>query len=1154
MDVHGCALVGNGSAALSNCDKLRVLDLSSNSLTVLPSNFPRGLSHLFLDSNPIHATATELTGIVNGAPNIAALDVAFLALSVNLENTRLTKPTDCRLGPEPPQCAFVLHLHDAQNRAVKVGRLQPNLTLGVRGVRALMEDLGVGRYKAVVPAAWRPNAIGSLRVNFFDGDGTEFTPKYDGNGATGKEPEFSMALRSVEYGAVACSAGSHMVPHPASGAICVCAPGYESDVADANSSIVASCHKVCGNNTIGAACDRCPVGFYYLAGACHRCPIYAICHGGVLEYAAAVPCPAGRQPDAAGERCDPCPPGQTNRGMAICTPCGANQVPTADATSCICTFGHYNSSKFDKQKLTCISQDFSKPAGRASAQCEPCGGNQACVVCDDDMKTLPGWQALGVATQWSILKCPLDDACLGEDRGCSDGYTGPLCAVCSTGYARMRNLCKLCTETGIEMAVIVVSILVCCPAAWIGSQLLSASRRSPAAVSTQLAGSGNPVHRSIQQYILEDVSQTKASQRQKMMAMARVVFQPGRIIIGFFQVIMQIGPVLHLDFPPWMEKVLDYMRPLAIDFQTILQIKCLGELGFDVVWIIKTLIVPTTVAGFILLWYFYERRKVDRGIAGERCRGNLFVLVFLIYPGISNRAFGVFNCRTLSVSVRVLVADYSVECDSDQHSVIRLLAAIVVVCFSCGVPVILMLMMFQRTREHNTTTDADRFVARRVAEELQLDDRVAVDAIRDVRMGKEYSFMVTAFQPRFFYWEGVDMLRKLAMVGLLVLCGQGSLSQIFIGLCISTTSLVAQTRLSPYKHWEDNHLKVATEVAIFLTLLVAMMLKATATEGTSTNELVSIASLDVLLVCVFVLGLPVAFIMTILRKRGQMRQALVPAPVNVPTEERRRAIRLFQLGIGSAAEVRVLADFIGKLDHMVNQATHIFISYRVSADAELARQLYEQLSLRTLEATGQRMKVYLDKVRLEDGQRWDTGFMGGLAKSMVFIPIVSVGALRGMTNLGARDDEAADYMLVEWAAALELQQRGTVNAVFPLIVAAADNFNAEANAAFGGVDALPDRVSKMTLDTVAFHLEEATGDGSTALLQRMVQEAGGGDAELTVRRLIKALLKFQGVQYSYSVGTQLDQCVVRAHQTVASCLQRAGPMDNSDVALDSGEL
>jgi hypothetical protein len=170
MNIHGNTLSGNGSATLAGCGNLRVLDLSNNSLTVLPANLPLGLTHLFLGSNPIQATATELTGIVDGAPALAALDVAFLALPVDLMSTVVTKPDDCQLGLTAPPCTFVLQLYDKQGQLVKVGGLYTNLLLGVGGLRTRMDDLADGRYAAVVPPAWAPNATGPLTVRFYDGN------------------------------------------------------------------------------------------------------------------------------------------------------------------------------------------------------------------------------------------------------------------------------------------------------------------------------------------------------------------------------------------------------------------------------------------------------------------------------------------------------------------------------------------------------------------------------------------------------------------------------------------------------------------------------------------------------------------------------------------------------------------------------------------------------------------------------------------------------------------------------------------------------------------------------------------------------------------------------------------------------------------------
>ena len=52
--------------------------------------------------------------------------------------------------------------------------------------------------------------------------------------------------------------------------------------------------------------------------------------------------------------------------------------------------------------------------------------------------------------------------------------------------------------------------------------------------------------------------------------------------------------------------------------------------------------------------------------------------------------------------------------------------------------------MVRRMRDYAGSSNSERFVARRVADELKLADRVAADAIRDVTTGREYSFLVSA--------------------------------------------------------------------------------------------------------------------------------------------------------------------------------------------------------------------------------------------------------------------------------------------------------------------------------------------------------------------------------------------------------------------------
>ena len=83
------------------------------------------------------------------------------------------------------------------------------------------------------------------------------------------------------------------------------------------------------------------------------------------------------------------------------------------------------------------------------------------------------------------------------------------------------------------------------------------------------------------------------------------------------------------------------------------------------------------------------------------------------------------------------------------------------------------------------------------------------------------------------------------------------------------------------------------------------------------------------------------------------------------------------------------------------------------------------------------------------------------------------------------------------------------------------------------------KVPESTLEKVSFHLKETTGDGSTEKLRVLMQDTSGSP-EPTVRRLIAALLKFQGGKFSYAEAGAVRQYAVRMHAVVDGCLQRVG--------------
>ena len=155
-------------------------------------------------------------------------------------------------------------------------------------------------------------------------------------------------------------------------------------------------------------------------------------------------------------------------------------------------------------------------------------------------------------------------------------------------------------------------------------------------------------------------------------------------------------------------------------------------------------------------------------------------------PPITNRLFAMLNCRRISATEDVLVADYQVDCNSDRHKWFVFLAWTMIVCFSAAVPIVMMLLMkrtraeqkkqfmtpewrefataivFPSTRFHGLhcrlllpkrAAATAEYITRQIATEFGHDNiREVRQCIIDVKLGNRYGFLVSAFKPGFFYW------------------------------------------------------------------------------------------------------------------------------------------------------------------------------------------------------------------------------------------------------------------------------------------------------------------------------------------------------------------------------------------------------------------
>jgi len=179
----------------------------------------------------------------------------------------------------------------------------------------------------------------------------------------------------------------------------------------------------------------------------------------------------------------------------------------------------------------------------------------------------------------------------------------------------------------------------------------------------------------------------------------------------------------------------------------------------------------------------------------------------------------------------------------------------------------------------------------------------------------------------------------------------------------------------------------------------------------------------------------------------------------------------------------------------VDQSFTIFLSYRVSTDAVMARAIFDQLNNSITPRLKHRVRIFLDSVGLVDGQDWEEGFMEGLVNSHIFVPLVTQGYIEPLEGeasdprgpltkrirLKGTEDDTKDHCLQEILTAKALLQNrcpeSKLRAILPIYVGPIYR-NGEADQLFHkirGTSAFPDKVSPTTTNKVVEYLRSYLG-------------------------------------------------------------------------------
>lgn len=284
------------------------------------------------------------------------------------------------------------------------------------------------------------------------------------------------------------------------------------------------------------------------------------------------------------------------------------------------------------------------------------------------------------------------------------------------------------------------------------------------------------------------------------------------ILVSWFQILNALTITYTIEWPTSFEVYsqstgpLVNLEPMGIFSST--KETCQLALPFLMNFII-TIISPLLLAFAVMFAWLVARcesnccgPKHDK-VAMKRHRYNqtttmvnsMLLISQLMYPKIGQRSFQVLRCTDVPGVGTVLLADFSIHCHTGEHMVYLAMAYTSIVVYCIGVPAIVAIVLW-RHRKH---------LHRRLVE---------------ARLGGLYKH----YELKYYLWEPLMMLYKMALAGAMVAIAPGSSLQLLIALLVSCTFMLMVLKAAPFKGHQEDLLSFFTSLSLSCSLLLGFAL------------------------------------------------------------------------------------------------------------------------------------------------------------------------------------------------------------------------------------------------------------------------------------------------------------------------------------------
>ena len=342
---------------------------------------------------------------------------------------------------------------------------------------------------------------------------------------------------------------------------------------------------------------------------------------------------------------------------------------------------------------------------------------------------------------------------------CREGHEGLLCSKCKKGYGKTYGVCAKCNSSFNASGVIFVLFTILSFLALLFGLVSNNLRKATAHAN---------------------------SKEEESIALSVV-----KIVINWLQM-ASIAAQVRVSTNESMERFFQVQDVSNISPFQFSSFNCMVQADYYAQFYASLAIPPACVILGLCLTGIHFLRKRTKSIRFW----DLFVMVsqmlwFFTYSMVSQILLGIFECRDLDRGMSVLSADLSVQCETSKHNSAVKLGYIFALLYIVGIP----LQVFAQLYRYR-------------------------GKLEDQSVKVRFMFLFHNYRPGLYWYECVNMLRKIGLVTALVLLQEDLGTQVFALSVLSMTYLTLHAYIKPYTSQTLNELETG---ALFVTALTLSM-------------------------------------------------------------------------------------------------------------------------------------------------------------------------------------------------------------------------------------------------------------------------------------------------------------------------------------------